>query len=100
MSSLYAYAADRRICAPWEEGPTGSSRPQILQICTSAESGLLRFRWDVIQRGALGHGRLALDAGLVLAEEPVEVGDSPRVHEWQVQRLAFLGIGDEIDDPG
>src|ERR1700749_1598539 len=54
---------------------------QIGPICVSAGSGLLcallSFRWDEIERGAWGHGRLALDAGLEFTEEPVEVGDRP-----------------------
>ena len=50
--------------------------------------------------GRFGYGWLALDAGLELAEEPVEVGDRPRVHVGQVQRLAFLRFGDQVDYPG
>jgi hypothetical protein len=50
--------------------------------------------------GRFGYRWLALDAGLELVEEPVEVGDRPRVHVGQVQRLAFLRVGDQVDYPG
>ena len=54
---------------------------------------------DEVQGRARGHGFLALDAGLVAGQQPVEVGGGPGVQVGQVQRFAFLGVGDQVDDP-
>ena len=39
-------------------------------------------------------------AGLELGDEPVEVGGGPGVQVGQGDRLALLGVGDQIDEPG
>ncbi len=56
--------------------------------------------WVEVQRGALRLGWVALDTGLELAEEPVEVGDRPRVHLRQVEWLTFPGVGNQVYDRG
>jgi hypothetical protein len=43
---------------------------------------------------------LPLGAGLELGDELVEVGSRPRVQIGQGDRLALLGVGDQIDQPG
>jgi hypothetical protein len=49
--------------------------------------------------GAHRDQRFAADAGLELADEPVEVGGDPGVEVRQADRLAFLGVGGEVDQP-
>jgi hypothetical protein len=54
---------------------------------------------DEVQGRCGGDGWLAFDAGLVVGEQPVEMGDGPRMQVGQVEWLAFLGVGDQVDDP-
>ena len=54
----------------------------------------VRLCGDEVQRRAGGHGWLALDAGLVVGQELVEVGDGPGMQVGQAVRFAFLGVGD------
>jgi hypothetical protein len=49
------------------------------------------FGWDVVEGGAGWYWWLALDAGVEVGEESVEVGDGPGVKVGKVEWFAFLG---------
>jgi hypothetical protein len=69
--------------------------PDFEQIWTA----LLRLGWhrNVVERRAHRDRRLAVHARLELVEDPVEVSCSPRVQVREAGRLAFLGVGGEVD---
>ena len=54
----------------------------------------------MIERRAHRYHRFTLQAGLEFADDLVEVGRRPGMQVGQADRLAFVRVGGQIDQPG